>query len=303
MPKLQLPRHPQTITLLLCICQSEKDPANPLPRLPTEIWEFILFKFTPTPHSIFGFKMPLLTRFPPHMLTREEDEEYDDYDPDNHPIPTNHTHDARLPKYIKHRWTANAKSGVFLHLMNNETQIRAIRAAGVEWPLHQWTSYSLLQAGQRLAAKHIARRLLSHCVPDEEAQEIGRTLSYDLDDGEIWRVLALTMQHKHTTPNVLPRLQFSAPRPPRNTTAPKHRRTCRRLDNDPRLDTENQLAHSTPLKPPLGISIREHFSIPMLRHLAKTLCPQELQPPATSPTTNQPLTASETSRHIFQHSD
>lgn len=296
MPKLQLRRHPQTAALLLCIYRSETDPANPLPRLPPEMWELILHDFTTTSHPIFGIPMPLLTRFPPDLPTRDEDEEYDDHDPDIQPVPTHvGTRWHHLPKHIQQRWTANAKSGVFLHLMNNETQIRASRALGVQWPLTQWTSYSLLQAGQRLAAKHIARRLRTHCVPDEDAQDLGRRFSYDLDDSEIWRVMALTMQDKHTPST--PRPQFSGPRPTRNLATPQHRRTSRRLDNLPRSDTENQLAHSTPLKPPLGIGIRERFSVPMLRHLAKGLCPPDHQPPV------ELTTAPELIHHIFRHSD
>jgi len=306
MPKLQLRRHPQTATLLLAIYRSETDPANPLPRLPPEIWEIILYDYTTTPHPVFGTPMPLLTRFPPTILGPDEDEEYDDQDSDIQPVPTyTRTLWRHLPQHIRRRWTANAKAGVFLHLMNNQTQIRASRAIGTHWPLHKWTSYSLLQTSQRLTAKHIARRLRTHCVSDEEAQDLGRTLSYDLDDGEFWRILALTMQHQHAinSATAIARSQFSAPRPYRNSAAPKHRRTSRRLDCDPQLDTPNQLAHSTPLKPPLGISTRECFSVPMLRHLAKGLCPDDLQPPTISPTTNQPLTAPEIIRHIFQHSN
>lgn len=133
------------------------------------------------------------------------------------------THWRHLPQHIQRRWTANAKAGVFLHLMNNQTQIRASRALGVHWPLTQWTSYSLLQAGQRLAAKRIAHRLRTHCVPDEEAHDLGRTLSYDLDDSEIWRVLALTMQDQHA-PSIPAHISLArdppATAPPPNIAGP-----------------------------------------------------------------------------------
>jgi len=299
MPKLQLPRHPQTAALLLCIHRSETNLPNPLPRLPPEMWELILQDYITTPHPIFGIPMPLLTRFPPNMLTPEEDEEYDDHDPDTQPIPTyTRTIWRHLPLRIRKRWLAHAKSGTHLHLMNNRLQIRASRTVGAHWPFNQWTSLSLLKAGQRFTAQYIAHRLRSRCIPDEEAQDIGHHLSYDLDDSDIWRVFALAMQDRNDPAPAIPaRPGYSQPRTGRNSTAPRHRRTSRRLSNDPRWDTTNQLAYSTPLLPPLGISVRERFSPAMLRHLAKGLCPPDHQPPA------ELTTASELVHHIFQHSN
>lgn len=266
--------HPQTQTIALCIYRCDATgltpaPGQHLPRLPPELWEIILRSYHTTPHVLFGTPPPLLRlptgsrlaplRLPPNWET--------------------------LPERIRKRWKVLARYGVYLHISEcPQYQLDCLAPTpSVPAPLPGWRHMTFGSLAERLVHIATASRLRPHCLSPARMAAVASAVAMPTDPSDAWRAVALM------APRLI--LPVAPPRELSSTDRKRIRHTSRRLDTD---HTTEQTIAPPSLKPPLGLHVREGLGPPILRQLAKGLCPPDNQPPPKA------TTAAEIISHIFK---
>lgn len=283
-------RHPQTLTLALCLERHDRAAPGtlPLPRLPPEIWDLILQDVETTVHPVFGIPAPLLSR-PTDADYRRK-----------YAIHYSHSGFDKLPQKTRDRWQRMHRQAIHLHLMDNRQQIREFVHPGATWPMKHWPQFELLEVGQQAAKVAVRHRLRRHLLSPDVLEPIVDHITARLDDSEAWRFMATIAPELDSgvfcvvpaRSDAPPLCAQTKPRPDDYPIRTRYSRlTRRRLDDDPTLE---RLASTPSIRPPLGLHVREQLSPTMLRHLAKQgLCAPDKQPPLSA------LTAEEIIRHIF----